>query len=211
MQQSLSLRERQRRDSLRVVHRAAVELVDESDLTSATVDAIIARAGISRRTFFNYYASKEDAVLGTVAPSIPAPALAEFLDEDAGVDRFTRTIRLISAIMQTTREVGGLDAVELRRLVRRFPELRARLLQHTGAAERLVEEVLTEHFSKTSVDRAQAADSARALLLLASAVMRFAYSRDPAVLVAPDGKAMKSAIAVFRAALAEADIGSSAS
>lgn len=203
MQHKLSLRERQRRESLKLVHQAAVALVDESDLTSATVDAIIERAGVSRRTFFNYYASKEDAVLGTFAPSIPEHALADFFDESSRTDQFTRTLRLISAIMQTTREADSDHAAELRRLVTRFPELRTRLQQHTAAAERLVEGVLTEHFSRTAPDSAQAADSARALLLLASAVMRFAYSRDPAVLAAPDGESVKTAVAVFRSALAD--------
>lgn len=203
MQSSRTLRERQRREALALVHRAAIELVDDSDLTAATVDAIVERAGISRRTFFNYYTSKEDAVLGTVAPSIPEAALTEFFDGDSDVDQFTRTLRLISAIVQTTRTVEGVDAAELRRLLARFPELRVRLQQHTAAAERLVEGVLTEHFSRTTPDSVQAADSARALLLLAGAVLRFAYSRDPAVLATPEGESVRDAVTVFKAALAD--------
>lgn len=205
MQPVLSLRERQRRESLNVIHRAALEVVDESDLTSATIDAIIERAGVSRRTFFNYYASKEDALLGTIAPSIPDAALEEFFDEQSTTDQFTRTLRLISAIMQTTRKMEGSQAAELRRLLARFPELRGRVQQHAAAAERLVEGVLTEHFSRTTPDSAQAADSAHALLLLASAVLRFAYSRDPGVLATPDSESVKSAVAVFKAALADVD------
>lgn len=145
-------------------------------------------------------------MLGTVPPSVPDTAVAEFFDADSGPDQFTRTLHLISAIMQTTREVDGADSAELRRLLARFPELRARLQQHTSAAERLVEGVLTEHFGRTEPDSAQAADSARALLLLASAVMRFAYSRDPGVLATPVGEPVRSAVAVFKAALAEVDL-----
>ncbi|WP_433063114.1 TetR/AcrR family transcriptional regulator [Dactylosporangium sp. CS-033363] len=202
MQATLTLRERQRREILQLLHEAAIALVHESGLAGATVDAITQRAGVSRRTFFNYYASKEDAILGTTAPVVPESALAEFFDDESGIDQFTRTIRLISAIVRTTREVGRIEAAELRDLFGRFPELRMRLQQHTAAAERLVEGVLVDHFSRRDADSTQAADSARALLLLASAVMRFAYSRDPDVLDAPDREAVRAAIDVFKTALA---------
>ncbi|MEU1301529.1 TetR/AcrR family transcriptional regulator [Streptomyces shenzhenensis] len=203
MQPPARLRERQRRETLKLLHDAAIDLVREGGPAAATIDAITARVGVSRRTFFNYYTSKEDAVLGTTAPVVPQRALDEFFDESSGVDQFTRTVRLISAIIHSTREVDQIDAVEFRELLGRFPELRARLQQHTTAAERLVEGVLTDHFSKDDADSTQAADSARALLLLAGAVMRFAYSRDPDVIEAPDREAVKSAIAVFKAALAD--------
>lgn len=203
MQQAVSLRERRRLDTLKAVHDASITLLHEGNLTSVTVDAIAERAGVSRRTFFNYYATKEDAILGTVPPTVPNAALAEFLDEDSDTDRFTRTIRLISAIMQTTREVGRVDSTEILELLRRFPDLRARLQQHTAAAERLVEDVLTEQLSRSTPDAERVADSARALVLLTSAVLRFAYSRDPMALTDPNRDSVKSAIAVFKAALAE--------
>lgn len=199
----MGLRERQRRETLKLLHEAALKLVSDGGLTSATVDAITERAGVSRRTFFNYYDSKEDAVLGTTAPSVPDSAISEFFDDASGVDQFTRTLRLISAVIQSTREVDRVDATELRELLDRFPELRARLQQHSAAAERLVEAALTDHFARGDADSAQAADSARALLLLASAVMRFAYSRNPGVIDAPDDETVTAAIAVFKAALGE--------
>ncbi|MGW0036795.1 TetR/AcrR family transcriptional regulator [Gordonia sp. NPDC003376] len=191
---------------MKALHDASISLVREGDLTSVTIDAITERAGVSRRTFFNYYATKEDAILGTTAPVIPDAALAEFFDDTSGTDQFTRTLRLISAIIQTTREIDRTELGEFRELLAGFPELRSRLQQHTTAAENLVEGVLTEHFSKRGNNSGEAADAARALLLLASAVMRFAYSRDPGVIAEPEGEAVAGAIEVFRHALDSASL-----
>lgn len=74
----ISLRERQQLDTWESIHNAAAELVIQDGWASATVDKIAAAAGISTRTFFNYFASKENAVLGAQQLSIPDDALAAF-------------------------------------------------------------------------------------------------------------------------------------
>ena len=199
----LKLRARQRRDTLRRLHEAAVELVRDGDLGSATVDLIAERAGVSRRTFFNYYATKEDAILGATEPAIPDAALREFNDEASGGDPFTRIVGLVGAIVRSTREVDGMNAAERRRLLTQYPELRVRLQHHLNAAEGLAEALLTEHFSARKRG-ATAADDARAHLILAGAVLRLAYSRNPDVLDAPNSAATDWAIATFKEALADA-------
>ncbi|EWS99987.1 TetR family transcriptional regulator [Intrasporangium oryzae NRRL B-24470] len=59
------LRERKKRETRSAIHRAALDLVEEKGYAAVTTDAIAARAGVSARTFFNYYPSKDAAVLGT--------------------------------------------------------------------------------------------------------------------------------------------------
>ena len=54
-------KQRQRRDR---IHRAAVSLALELGPDAATVAEIAQRAEVSVRTFFNYYPSKEDAIVG---------------------------------------------------------------------------------------------------------------------------------------------------
>lgn len=60
------LRERKKRASRVQTHRAALELVAEHGLSGVTVEMIAERAGISPRTFFNHWATKEAALLGLV-------------------------------------------------------------------------------------------------------------------------------------------------
>ncbi|MFV8402119.1 TetR/AcrR family transcriptional regulator [Dermabacter hominis] len=58
------LRERKKRESREAMHLSALELVAEHGLAQVTVDQIAERAGVCSRTFFNYWGSKEAAVLG---------------------------------------------------------------------------------------------------------------------------------------------------
>lgn len=58
-----SLREQRRDQTRRLLHDAAVELSADVGFARMTVDAISARAGVSPRTFFNYFPSKEAAVV----------------------------------------------------------------------------------------------------------------------------------------------------
>lgn len=59
-----SLRERKKRRTQDAIHLAALELVAEQGLSAVTVEKIAERAGVSPRTFFNHWATKESAVLG---------------------------------------------------------------------------------------------------------------------------------------------------
>nr|WP_245534372.1 TetR/AcrR family transcriptional regulator [Xylanimonas cellulosilytica] len=59
-----SVRERKKRERRRALIDAAQALVRERGLDGVTVEEISAAAGVSTRTFFNYFASKDDAVLG---------------------------------------------------------------------------------------------------------------------------------------------------
>ena len=53
---------RPRRSSKRTLEEAAAELFLEQTYAGTTVDQIAARAGVSRNTFFNYFASKSDVL-----------------------------------------------------------------------------------------------------------------------------------------------------
>lgn len=57
------VRERKRRETLRRITDAGVRLFIEKGFDGTTVDEVAAAAGISRRTFFHYFESKDDILL----------------------------------------------------------------------------------------------------------------------------------------------------
>ncbi|WP_435310538.1 TetR/AcrR family transcriptional regulator [Primorskyibacter sedentarius] len=65
---TVSLRERRRRQTAREIQIATLELALQQGLENVTTEEIAASAGVSTRTFFNYYANKEAAAVGTPPP-----------------------------------------------------------------------------------------------------------------------------------------------
>ncbi len=61
---TLSLRERRRQQTAREIQLVTLELASRHGLENVTTEEISASAGISTRTFFNYYANKEAAAIG---------------------------------------------------------------------------------------------------------------------------------------------------
>jgi AcrR family transcriptional regulator len=60
---AVSLRERQRRFAMAEVERVALDLFAQRGYDAVSVDDIVAAAGTSQRTFFRYFASKDEVVL----------------------------------------------------------------------------------------------------------------------------------------------------
>ncbi len=56
-------RERKRRETLERITSAAIRLFGAHGYEATTLDAIAAEAGISRRTFFHYFKSKDEVLL----------------------------------------------------------------------------------------------------------------------------------------------------
>jgi AcrR family transcriptional regulator len=118
-------------DTRRRVSAAAFELFAARGYEGATVDAIAARAGIARRTFFRYFRSKDDVIF----PDHDAMLLAvtRYLDAQAGrppLDALCGAVRLVfgaylrdpEVALQRYRLTRGVDALRDRELasVRRY-------------------------------------------------------------------------------------------
>jgi AcrR family transcriptional regulator len=117
------LRERKKRQVRDSMHRAALELVAEHGLDSVTVEMIAERAGVSPRTFFNHWSTKETAILGLVIHS-PVDFQRQLLTEapDATPEQALRIVlRTLTRAAET-----DLDLRELKKeVLRREPQLHA--------------------------------------------------------------------------------------
>ncbi|MGX7825763.1 TetR/AcrR family transcriptional regulator [Actinokineospora sp. 24-640] len=67
----MSLRDRKKRQTRGALVRAALELVADHGLENVTVEDISRAADVAPRTFFNYFATKEDALVGPDPESGP--------------------------------------------------------------------------------------------------------------------------------------------
>jgi AcrR family transcriptional regulator len=61
---AVSLRDARKRDTIHTLTEVARRFTIERGFAGFTVDEVCAAAGVSRRTFFNYFESKENAVYG---------------------------------------------------------------------------------------------------------------------------------------------------
>jgi AcrR family transcriptional regulator len=76
----MNLRDRHRLDTHVAIRRAAQDLALERGVAHITVQEISDSAGISPRTFFNHFKTKEDALLPEL-PDFPEEAAAAFLSK----------------------------------------------------------------------------------------------------------------------------------
>lgn len=115
---------------------AAWDLFDRDGYEATTVEEIAERAGISRRSFFRYYSSKEDVVVGT-SDALAEAFLAAFKARPAGEAPLLAIHRTLRPVVVETVE----DAAQGRaiiRLLRESPTLRRAMMErHARMEERL--------------------------------------------------------------------------
>lgn len=126
----LGLRERKRLETRSRLEIAAIELVACNGLEETTVEAISERANVSTRTFFNYFESKEEAILGLYHFNINDDMVASHLDShrDAGL------IESIVALMIDTFGQALTDPAlykKRKKIIRQYPQLLERQINQT--------------------------------------------------------------------------------
>ena len=134
------LRERKKIATRQALHEAALRLVAERGLESVSVDDIADRADVSPRTFFNYFSSKDDAVLG-LDPEASARQASAFLARPADetpVEALRAVARAPAGEMATDTELWPLRL----KVIDSTPALLARLAAAFGEGERVLAEVI---------------------------------------------------------------------
>lgn len=139
---ALGLRERKKRARRELLIDTTHRLVERDGLDAVTVEAICEAAGISVRTFFNYFETKDDAVLGHV----PMPVDSAEADVFAAGGPTGHLLADLEHLVVAILDDPPMGRTRLRRaleLASREPRLLAKHLawveQHKGQLTGLVE------------------------------------------------------------------------
>jgi AcrR family transcriptional regulator len=135
------LRERKRAATRSAITAAARSLTAEHGLNGYTVEEVCERAAISRRTFFNYFPTKEDAIIGHADDDIPADVIAEFVaagaSSPAGEISATLFRDLVQLSLRLSDDMAGSeeDTRQLIGVVKKEPQLILRIIGITEQRE----------------------------------------------------------------------------
>ncbi|GGO26433.1 TetR family transcriptional regulator [Microbispora rosea subsp. aerata] len=173
METTTGLRERKKAETRQAIHKATMRLAVERGLDHVTVDDIVAAADISRRTFSNYFASKEDALLYGEEERIRSlvRAVRERPPGEPGWQALRGAVREMLARMgEPDREWAVRTS-----LTKRHPSLLARQLANHAALERELVQAISERDSGRAGTDDPAADlKARIMAAAFLAALRIA-------------------------------------
>ncbi|MFE7276816.1 TetR family transcriptional regulator [Streptomyces sp. NPDC057623] len=137
-----------------MIHAAALRVVQEHGFDEATVDRISAEAGVSPRTFFNYFPNKEAAVLLGPPDELPRALAAEFAATDD-----THPRGLLAAVTRViVRDLADnppphQEMLAALALTRSHPVLLATLSARFDGLQRSIAEVVAQRLCERPEDR----------------------------------------------------------
>ena len=126
----------------RALEAAAVTLVAENGLEATTADSIARAAGVTERTFFRYFGSKQDAILGYVAERLAL--LGTHVDLQGSR---TVTARSLLAALRTQAIELGRDEEYVRRIriINSDVQLREWLQVERAGCATLISRAIAKH------------------------------------------------------------------
>ncbi|MFE7845956.1 TetR/AcrR family transcriptional regulator [Microbacterium sp. NPDC057407] len=135
-----SPREVRRADTTRALIRASRRLTADRGLAGFTVEELCSEVAVSRRTFFNYFSSKDDAVLGVPIERTDAAAIARFVAGGSSDPGLSPTLLTDLAVLAEERwqalDIAPDTVGDLFRAVEREPRLLKRMLDLGAEGER---------------------------------------------------------------------------
>ncbi|TQL04574.1 TetR family transcriptional regulator [Cellulomonas sp. SLBN-39] len=187
------LRARKKRERRELLIDVTHRLVAEHGLDGVTVEAVCAQAGVSTRTFFNYFETKDDAALGFAPFAVDGPAAEAF----AAGGPTRHLLADAEVLVRSWLDVPAAERARFERgleLARREPRL---LVRQMALMERHKGEVGALVARRLGTDPAHPADVVAGLLvmLLHVSVMRSdTTGGDPAQHVADVADALRAVL-----------------
>jgi AcrR family transcriptional regulator len=136
------LRERRKRLTAAELEAAALRLFGERGFDAVTVDDIAAEADVSRRTFFRYFASKEDILLADhfVQLARLREAITARPPDEPVLTALRNALLSMSSDFEDRKEMVILRG----RIMRETPSLQARSLVHQKTWEEAMQQMVAE-------------------------------------------------------------------
>jgi AcrR family transcriptional regulator len=135
-------RERKKQATRNDLRAAALDLAEQRGLSGVTVEAITEQAGVAPRTFFNYFASKEDAIIN-YDPDRLVKVQRE-LRERPAQESALQALRHVLLDDLAGREFGSADFMRAMRLVRGDGRIRAAQAARWQEMEQVMIEAIAE-------------------------------------------------------------------
>jgi len=143
MPTDVGLREQKKRQTQRELQRAALDLVAARGFDHVTIDDIAAAADVSKTTFYRYFATKEDVLLGNRAEKLELLriVLAAQPADAPPLEAVRAAVREVAQQYQHDRR----QLLALAKITRVTPSVAARTLEYDATSEDLLREYFARH------------------------------------------------------------------
>ena len=159
----VGLRELKKQRTYEELQRVALTLFAARGFDHVTIEDICAEAEVSKTTFYRYFDSKEDVLLGSSQQKLTemAAALAQRPASESAIVAVRNAFLEVAAEYQSQRE----QRLAVNRIVRTTPSLAARNLEQQTAWEALLREFFAD---RDGADGSELSHSVRAAKVVAA-------------------------------------------
>jgi AcrR family transcriptional regulator len=171
------LRERKKAATRLAIEQAAVEIAWEQGYEAATAEAIAGKADVSLRTFFNYFPSKDVAIVGKGLALIDEERAHRVLEE-SDVDLLKGIVRVAAECGAERGPTTDLMRQRRRRLIHKnpplfYPQMRG-IARFEGWLARIVADHLRTHPSRRRLSgRVTVEEEARLAVAVVSSAVHY--------------------------------------
>lgn len=176
------LRERKKQARRLALRRAAVTLSLDRGFANVTVEDICEDCGVSPRTFFNYFANKQEAVIGSDESFFDVPA-AELFAEGGPTGDVLGDFQDLLTTLVSERQKNRDDFAARQQLIYSDPTLMQAQFSRMAGHERRLRELIERRLDRvsdsesTTADPVQRAHEVGLLATVGLMVMRTAIER----------------------------------